>query len=31
MHAARRWGVIWPAAMAGLVGGAAAGFRRRRT
>ena len=26
MHAARRWGVIWPAAMAGLVGGAAAGF-----
>jgi hypothetical protein len=26
MQAARRWGVIWPAALAGLVSGAAAGF-----
>ena len=26
MQAARRWGVIWPAALAGLVGGSAAGF-----
>jgi hypothetical protein len=26
MQAARRWGVIWPAALAGLAGGAAAGF-----
>ena len=26
MQAARRWGVIWPAAMVGLVSGAAVGF-----
>ena len=26
MQAARRWGVIWPAAMVGLVTGAAVGF-----
>jgi hypothetical protein len=26
MQAARRWGAIWPAALAGLVGGAAVRF-----